>query len=98
MAQNNPLVLDDDVIKMIVLFEEMPNPMWFIVVAPDDIDVLALNASSVEFAFSDIILSLSEGEITEMPENVIFTDHSVDIVGDRIVHHVHGISGDSPVA
>lgn len=83
--------------KMVVLFEEMPNPMRLIVIAPDDVDVLALDASSVEFALSDVIFSLSEGEITKMPENVIFADHSVDIVGDRVVHHVHGISGDSPV-
>ena len=83
--------------KMVVLFEEMPNPMRLIVIAPDDVDVLALDASSVEFALSDVIFSLSEGEITKMPENVIFADHSVDIVGDRVVHHVHGISGDSSV-
>ena len=57
--------------KMVVLFEEMPNPMRLIVIAPDDVDVLALDASSVEFALSDVIFSLSEGEITKMPENFL---------------------------
>lgn len=82
--------------QIVALIEKMADLVGLIVIAPNDVDILALDAIAIELTPVAISISWRKGEVTQNPQRITRTNHSVDVIRDMIVHHIDGITSDAP--
>lgn len=96
VTQDNTGFAHVDRPQIATLIENMRYLVGLIVVAPDDVDILTFDAISVELALVAIPIFRCEGEVTQDPQRIVGTNHSVDVIGDVVVHRIDSITADTP--
>lgn len=97
MIENDWLTFDHHH-RLITGRAEQASNRVVIMIAPDQVDILALDLVSVILAVVKISLFRGESPVAQVIESVVGSDHLVDIVDQDVVHHLDAFIADPVLA
>lgn len=92
VTEDETLLANPQFVEVIGVVKKVPNFVGIVVITPDDVDILAIDAVPIEFASLVINIMLGERKITQNPKSVVLADHLIDSIRKVIIHDVAGVT------
>ena len=92
MTQDDLLTTFLDLSECVGSIKEVSNLAGLIMIAPDDVDVLALNPITVETTAVIVAVLGSKSEVPKMPKRIILFHYLIDPISEVVIHDIAGVT------